>query len=429
MKWHVVVRVGKEDSFEPEYGDDLRLLVDFNRPRSPWLMREHVLDVLLEAIGSVPSSPAVDFLHFGMAVYAADRCILREYADDRWERNINLYVPVAEPARWEPAQPLLEEALGFLSGDRWRISFRESSYPYRLGQAAPGSRQTVCLFSGGADSLVGAIDLLEAGRDVIFVGHYAGGTSHCPQSRLQRVLQDNYACEGSFLYFNVMPPNIPGIEFEMTMRTRSLLFLSLGVATVMTAACEGALYVPENGLISLNVPLTPSRMGSLSTRTTHPHFMGIMRRVLQTVQIPVSLEQPYRFKTKGEMLAECRNQDVLSQCGPLSMSCSHPDQRRLRGLTPGQHCGYCLPCLVRRAAFHKAGIPDAPYDYAPSDGGDYSAVMIAIERFKRGSNRQDFFDVQKTGPISGDEITEYVSVYRRGMDELATFLTGAGRSE
>ena len=40
------------------------------------------------------------------------------------------------------------------------------------------------------------------------------------------------------------------------------------------------LYVPENGVISLNIPLTVMRLGSLSTRTTHPYFMGLMQNLL-----------------------------------------------------------------------------------------------------------------------------------------------------
>ena len=40
------------------------------------------------------------------------------------------------------------------------------------------------------------------------------------------------------------------------------------------------------------------------------------------------------------------------------MSCSHPDVGRMRGESETQHCGTCLPCVIRRAAIKSAGIKD-----------------------------------------------------------------------
>ena len=62
------------------------------------------------------------------------------------------------------------------------------------------------------------------------------------------------------------------------------------------------LLIPENGFISLNIPLTPLRLGSLSTRTTHPLFIQQMQDILDALDFRVRLSNPYQFKTKGEML-------------------------------------------------------------------------------------------------------------------------------
>src|SRR6266852_896439 len=43
------------------------------------------------------------------------------------------------------------------------------------------------------------------------------------------------------------------------------------------------LYVPENGLIALNVPLDPLRLGSFSTRTTHPFYIARWNELLKMV--------------------------------------------------------------------------------------------------------------------------------------------------
>ena len=41
-----------------------------------------------------------------------------------------------------------------------------------------------------------------------------------------------------------------------------------------------SLAVPENGLIALNVPLDPLRLGALSTRTTHPFYIARWNELL-----------------------------------------------------------------------------------------------------------------------------------------------------
>lgn len=53
------------------------------------------------------------------------------------------------------------------------------------------------------------------------------------------------------------------------------------------------------------------------------------------------------------MAAECYNKEVLYETMKMSFSCSSPGKARWRGLSP-QHCGYCVPCIIRRAAMHKA---------------------------------------------------------------------------
>lgn len=77
---------------------------------------------------------------------------------------------------------------------------------------------------------------------------------------------------------------------ETTTRGRSVLFLALGVA-VASGLGPARLLVPENGFISLNVPLTPPRSGSFSTRTTHPHLIALLRDLLNELQLPVALSQ------------------------------------------------------------------------------------------------------------------------------------------
>src|SRR6266536_909878 len=77
---------------------------------------------------------------------------------------------------------LLVQMLDFLTGDRWEVYFRPR--PAGLDQLAPTPRQRrvidpscVCLFSGGLDSFIGAIDLVSRGETPLLISHYWDGGS------------------------------------------------------------------------------------------------------------------------------------------------------------------------------------------------------------------------------------------------------------
>lgn len=187
--------------------------------------------------------------------------------------------------------------------------------------------------------------------------------------------------------------------------------------------------VPENGLISLNVPLDPLRLGTLSTRTTHPFYMARWNELLEALSLPARLESPYQFLTKGEMLAACMDQELLRETVDSSMSCSSPTKGRWTG-RPIEHCGYCVPCLIRRAAVEAAfGADPTPYtladlhtgalDTASSEGRQVRSFQLAAERVR---DRPDIAAalIHKPGPLNDwpDNLSELAEVYRRGMAEV-----------
>ncbi len=215
------------------------------------------------------------------------------------------------------------------------------------------------------------------------------------------------------------------------MRARSILFVAVGVAVASIIKTKPSLAVPENGLISLNVPLTGARTGSLSTRTTHPYYIGLFRKLLIYLKISVPIDLPFRHLTKGEMLTQSKNQIVLRKTVGLTMSCSHPTVGRYAGITPGNHCGYCVPCIIRFASLKSSGIVDRKPDWdvvtSPSSAKssraqDVRAFMFAIERLNGTDPTTDVFRILRSGPIPSDEAKTLAGVYRRGMSEVAAFL-------
>jgi hypothetical protein len=384
-----------------------------------------------------PSERAIDLAILAAIVTAADTRISRTTeSQDSWTREIDLYVPVQEPDVWTAQAELIERTLRFLTGDIWRVFFRARHAAYKKILEKPkdlvGSPFTsVCLFSGGLDSFVGAIDLLAAKENPLFVSHYwdaSTGSQKLCASRIGAVYGD---MDPRHVRARVGFPDdlVDGSAPEKTTRGRSFLFLAL--ATLAASGMPSpTIYIPENGLISLNVPLDPLRLGAWSTRTTHPFYLTRWQEMLDGLGISAMISNPYRFKTKGEMLGACADQALVKKYGPETISCSSVTKARWKGLPPG-HCGYCVPCLIRRAAFEVAFKNDAtPYSLAipsatPLDGRRADAEHIRsfqlMARRLSGQPGVEDILVHKPGPLSdypSTDITHYAAVFRRGVEEV-----------
>jgi hypothetical protein len=148
----------------------------------------------------------------------------------------------------------------------------------------------------------------------------------------------------------------PGVGREETTRGRSFLFIALATMAGSGLGRHFSLEVPENGLIALNVPLDTIRLGSLSTRTTHPYYLRRWNVLLSQVGIDGAIANRYWDKTKGEMMDGCLNPDLLRGLAGASLSCAHPSAGRWDKSAAGRHshCGHCVPCIIRQAAFERA---------------------------------------------------------------------------
>jgi hypothetical protein len=392
--------------------------------------------------GVVPSERAVDLALLAATVTAADMRIARmTESQDSWTREIDLYIPVQDPTLWIAAAGLIEKALNFLTGDRWRVFFRERhgnnrEMIIRKGILAKPPFTSVCLFSGGLDSFTGAIDLLAAGKTPIFVSHYWDLSTSSQELCAKRIGSVYGAIEPRHVRARVGFPDdlVKGSNPEKSQRGRSFLFFALAALAASGLEAEPTIYVPENGLISLNVPLDPLRVGAWSTRTTHPFYMARWSDLLQQLGIPASVANPYRFRTKGEMLVDCANKDLLKKHVAETISCSSVTRARWQGLAPG-HCGYCVPCLIRRAAIETAfgadptiyTIPDLTareLDSRSAEGEHVRSFQMMVRRLQAKPALARIL-VHKTGPLSDypdPDVTEYSEVFARGIAEVGSIV-------
>ncbi len=308
-----------------------------------------VANELLKWAGRSPSTMAWDFTALALGVVGADRLVNRAaVSGDGWTREIELTVGVSDPHRWQALSDKVAAMLSFLTGDFWNLIFVEGGYHPAPPKRIAGSRPETCvaLLSGGLDSLIGAIDMETIGKDKpVYVSNRVRGDV----AKQEKFAAKTGAAE-RLLSLNANPKT-SGIAAEISQRPRSIVFIAFGVlaATLLDKYVAGEtidLHTPENGFISLNVPLTTMRRGSLSTRTTHPKFIEKLQDVFDDLDLKVRLSNRYQLATKGSMMVDCHNQDLLAELAPGSMSCG----RAGRSYT---HCGRCLPCLVRRGAFLK----------------------------------------------------------------------------
>ena len=379
---------------------------------------------------------ANDLLWLSIGVLGADSTTSRARTADGWTRDIEIEVGLADP-RWAPVTGDLERMLGFLTGDRWTLRLLDQVLPRRLSILRP-SGDTVCLLSGGLDSLSGAVDLLSGAPDgrVVLVGAHDSGASAHSQRELGHELESafpgrvtrrrTWATMRRATTSQLRP--LPA-ERENTTRSRSFYFIAAGIARAALLGAEVPLHVPENGVIGVNVPVSPSRPGSLSTRTTHPFFMASLARILAAVGITNPIVNPYRLMTKGEALAQSRDLGLLLRLTPQSVSCAHPSALRYRGCAGP--CGYCYPCLIRRASLHAVGA-DGPGGYCinvlaeagfVTAASETNASLLAVlDRLHRGSEPGE---VLRTGPIAPHEAAAFADLHRRGVEELDAWLRTA----
>lgn len=440
MRRNIFIRMGKTDVSPATGAADITIdMVDnFNT-------LDRGMNQLLERLFKLnvrPNERAVDLMIVATSVYAADTGVSRErYADDRWTRMIDLSIPVSDPDIWDGVKPKLSAMLRFLTGDHWTFTFRPRPKGFeeiaRLPEKLDLTDFThVSLFSGGLDSLIGAIDLLAAGERPLLISHYWDGEASSAQKKLLDVLEARHgnAFESIRAYIGFRKSDFPEAGSDNNQRARSFLFYSLAILAADAVGSTSKVLIPENGLIALNVPMEALRLGSLSTRTAHPHFIQSISDLIGDLGIDATLENPYRFKTKGEMVAECLDPDLLAGLSPMSMSCSHPAQVRFESAAP-QHCGRCVPCLIRRASLNSGlKIPDTTeyflddlhsntLDSKSADGKNIRSFLFAADNLRRSPERARYL-VLKPGPLDRNELDHYIDVYRRGMNEVSDLLKG-----
>ncbi|WP_339749228.1 7-cyano-7-deazaguanine synthase [uncultured Rubinisphaera sp.] len=301
-----------------------------------------------------------DLLDIATYVYAADQVVRRGKKDvetlgSYWRRDLNFFIPVRDLDFWasENVIDCLAETVGFLSDDQYRFNFfkipKENSFQNLFNFNEEGSifgfPEEVVMFSGGLDSLGGAIEeTVVEKRRVVLVNHRSTQKLDKRYQKLREKLDKK--CENNLpTHIRVTVNKKKWMNQEPTQRSRSFLYMALG-ATIAEMLGKSRIRFYENGVISLNLPICAQVVGSKATRTTHPRVSRGFENLLTLVSDrPFQVENPFRWITKGEVVEKI----AKAGCAELitdSISCTHTWEMN----NHASHCGYCSQCIDRRIA-------------------------------------------------------------------------------
>jgi hypothetical protein len=369
----------------------------------------------------------MDWLEINSAIFAADRAAGRDPGLD-WNRSIELHVPVRDPTFWSGHSAAFEDIFSSLTYDRLSLNFHSASTvadPPRTRTDPFPEADCIALLSGGLDSFVGALELHAGGAKPLFLAGSGSGATNSSQRSVFEVIQKLDDSRDMLKLICNRKGGFPGDEASQ--RSRSLLYVS-SAALVATALGFEDIYVNENGIMAVHVPLTAARLGSFSTRTAVPRVLNQMATLATNgLGAPVKITNKLIGMTKTEVaerahvLGHAADVDKTVSCWSISHHSS-------------THCGYCSPCIMRRLACLAHGIADVTYeldvlgDLAALDKDDAKDTLVHFiqlaDEFDNGSD----FDLEVDHPelingASGLGTTATLALYRRWAQEvLNTFV-------
>ena len=323
-------------------------------------------DVELQLLDRIPA-PFRDLIEVATYVYSADQAVRRggigvDDLGEAWRRRLFFRIPVRQLDLWQSAavQDALVSTLSFLSDDEYEFEFVRHTGPDAANQflfEPENDIEEVVLFSGGLDSLAGAIrECVVAGRRVALVRHRPTKKMDDRTRRLEELLDERSERPPEHVIVDINKSK--RLSRDPTQRARSFLYVSLG-ATVAAMAGLSRVRFYENGVVSLNLPPTRQVVGSKATRTTHPRVLRGYSELLGAIAgRPFLVENRFLWRTKTEVVRAIRDAGCEDWIN-FSTSCAHTWERTRRH----PHCGSCSQCVDRKFAVLAARVGEDPTGY------------------------------------------------------------------
>jgi 7-cyano-7-deazaguanine synthase in queuosine biosynthesis len=203
----------------------------------------------------------------------------------------------------------------------------------------------------------------------------------------------------------------------MAQHLRSFLFLSLASAVALEYGIK-KIYVFENGPVAINPLFSEARVNTL---TTHPHFLKSFEIFINNLfNAEINIENPFLYMSKGEV-AGILSKPQLKGLTTLTDSCWNwfkvplIARNEFMNWCRETHDGECVPCIIRRAAVHRAGLWDDDAKYLTDIFMEYpnlntDIIVIAADYLRFCCN---------VNALKDEELLHYApdfSVFEDGVD-------------
>jgi 7-cyano-7-deazaguanine synthase in queuosine biosynthesis len=279
---------------------------------------------------------------------------------ESWGRDFQFVIPVRDLDFWQDneIQHLLSQILNFLSNDKYIFNFQRLTIdqPEQLYLEFDDKKEDwpfygtdrVLMFSGGLDSLAGAVETAANTDKLVLVSHRSVTTMNKRLRNLVDKLRQTFTTV-QLLHIPVWVNKDKNLGREPTQRTRSFLFSALGAVVAESIQANGVSFF-ENGIVSLNLPVADEVVRARASRTTHPYILDLFSKLYSLVtEREFVVDNPYLFKTKAEVINTIVSNNG-SQLISQTCSCAH----QMYKSNNQAHCGTCSQCIDRRIAIISA---------------------------------------------------------------------------
>jgi 7-cyano-7-deazaguanine synthase len=207
--------------------------------------------------------------------------------------------------------------------------------------------RTVLLMSGGVESSVLLHQLLAAQHDVypLFINYHQRG------ARMEHMASNDIVMDSGNGTLESFDLSLVGEKFQrmnklhVPLPHRNLPLLSLALSWASANECTN---------IAIGITKDDVKKGDaglLNTQTNKLEFLKLFTQIVTALDPAVSVITPQIGSTKPEIIAEGKQYRTLDLS--KTYSC-------MRGAE--KHCGSCMQCNARRAAFIEAGA-DEPAEF------------------------------------------------------------------
>jgi hypothetical protein len=313
-----------------------------------------------------------DILLLAAAAEFCDRTLKRSTIG--WGRHFELRLPVHDLDRWNnnKVNSAVHDALRFLTGDEWFITFYQRRSPelppsQRL-LSFPNNVSAVIPYSDGLDSrAVASLMEIELGDTLVRI-------------RLGSLKSDSKIRSGHpFTHVPYRVVQASKLFSETSNRSRGLKFALLsGLAAFLSGARR--IIIPESGQGALGPALVPVGQTYIDYRN-HPLFTSRIEILFaDLLGYEIKFEYPRLWHTKGETFSEYVDRCEISSSWQSTRSCWQ-NSRQVSVSGKRRQCGICAACLLRRLSVFSAGLVESNSSYVWADLSSSEFESGATDKF------------------------------------------------